>query len=201
MKIRKILALSMTVATVATASTAALAAEITDVNNSGETTVTANIQDSGKISYVVTIPDKLDFGALTQPETDTDSFIDVKFEVKVTEVNNITDNKYIFVRVKDKNATEDDSLFYLTQKTSPNTKFTYDVYPTGTMDQFAVPLNNPLNKMTDPDGFFLANFQAEGEFLVGTLRFNQKQLYGKDISEIAGDYSGNMVFTTSIVEA
>ena len=76
MKTRKILALSMAVATMVTASTAAFAAELTLSSTTGNTEVTANIQDPGAVNYIITIPDKVDFGTLTQPETDTDSFKD-----------------------------------------------------------------------------------------------------------------------------
>ena len=37
------------------------------------------------------------------------------------------------------------------------------------------------------------------EVITGIFRLNQKQLYGEDISEIAGEYTENMVFTSSIV--
>ncbi|CDC41018.1 unknown [Clostridium sp. CAG:352] len=53
--------------------------------------------------------------------------------------------------------------------------------------------------MVNPDGYYLGDFQNTGDSKTGTLRLNQKQLYGKDIAEIAGDYSGTIVFTSSII--
>ena len=90
MKARKILALSMAVATMVTASTAAFAAELTPSSTTGNTEVTANIQDLGAVNYIITIPDKVDFGTLTQPETDTDSFKDVNFTVTATKIENLS---------------------------------------------------------------------------------------------------------------
>ncbi|RHO50643.1 hypothetical protein DW115_00765 [Clostridium sp. AM09-51] len=197
MKTRKILALSMAVATMATASTAAFAAELTPSSTTGNTEVTANIKASGEISYVITIPDKVDFGTLTPPETDTDSFKDVPYEVTAVNIEGLSEDQYVLIRLKDKDATEEDSQFYLTQKTSPNTKFIYDVYDISPIENYYIPLASV--SMTEPNGYFLVAFNEIGAKTTGTLRFNQKQLYGKDISEIAGDYSGTMVFTSSIL--
>ncbi len=197
MKARKILALSMAIATVATASTAAFAAELTPSSPVGETEITANIQISGEISYIITIPDKVDFGTLTPPETDTDSFKDVPYEVTATNIEGLSKDQYVLVRIKDKDATEEDGKFYLTQKTSPNTKFIYDVYNVSPIEDYYLPF--AVVPMTEPNGYFFVAFDKVGAKTTGTLRFNQKQLYGKDISEIAGDYSGTMVFTSSIL--
>ena len=197
MKAKKILALSMAIATVATTSTAAFAAELTPNSPVGETEIAANIQASGEISYIITIPDKVDFGTLTPPETDTDSFKDVPYEVTAVNIEGLSEDQYVLIRLKDKDATEEDSQFYLTQKTSPNTKFIYDVYNISPIENHYSPLASV--SMTEPNGYFLVAFDKIGAKTTGTLRFNQKQLYGKDISEIAGDYSGTMVFTSSIL--
>ena len=196
MKTRKILALSMAVATMVTASTAAFAAELTPSSTTGNTEVTANIQDPGAVNYIITIPDKVDFGTLTQPETDTDSFKDVKFTVTATKIENLSDNNRVAVAVKDKDATVDDDQFYITQKTSPNTKLMYLVYDTDTIGESD---NHLAEGVMGNDGYDLAYFKNQGQSATGTIRLNQKQLYGKDIAEIAGDYSGTMVFTSSIL--
>ena len=196
MKTRKILALSMAVATMVTASTAAFAAELTLSSTTGNTEVTANIQDPGAVSYIITIPDKVDFGTLTQPETDTDSFKDVKFTVTATKIENLSDKNRVAVAVKDKDATVDDDQFYITQKTSPNTKLMYLVYDTDTIGESD---NHLAEGVMGNDGYDLAYFKNQGQSATGTIRLNQKQLYGKNIAEIAGDYSGTMVFTSSIL--
>ena len=196
MKTRKILALSMAVATMVTASTAAFAAELTPSSTTGNTEVTANIQDPGAVNYIITIPDKVDFGTLTQPETDTDSFKDVKFTVTATKIENLSDKNRVAVAVKDKDATVDDDQFSITQKTSPNTKLMYLVYDTDTIGESD---NHLAEGVMGNDGYDLAYFKNQGQSATGTIRLNQKQLYGKNIAEIAGDYSGTMVFTSSIL--
>ena len=196
MKTRKILALSMAVATMVTASTAAFAAELTLSSTTGNTEVTANIQDPGAVNYIITIPDKVDFGTLTQPETDTDSFKDVKFTVTATKIENLSDKNRVAVAVKDKDATVDDDQFYITQKTSPNTKLMYLVYDTDTIGESD---NHLAEGVMGNDEYNFAYFKNQGQSATGTIRLNQKQLYGKNIAEIAGDYSGTMVFTSSIL--
>lgn len=45
----------------------------------------------------------------------------------------------------------------------------------------------------------VTTFKQTEEVITGTFRLNQKQLYGEDISEMAGKYTENIVFTSSIV--
>lgn len=45
----------------------------------------------------------------------------------------------------------------------------------------------------------VTTFKQTEEVITGTFRLNQKQLYGKDISKMAGKYTENIVFTSSIV--
>ena len=199
-KNRKILALSAVLVMVTTSSVPVGALTLNQGSNDGNTEVVAHIEDeqTGAVQYIVTVPDKVDFGILTQPETDTDSFKDVPFKVELTSVENLAKDQYVIVRMKDQNATEEDSQFYLTQKDSPNTKFIYDVYNIYPIEEYYQPL--AATAMSEPNGYFLVAFDQVGEKCEGTLRFNQKQLYGKELSEIAGDYSGTVVFTTSILQ-
>ena len=197
MKARKILALSIAIATAATVSTAAFAGQITETNNSGETTVTASIVNApGEVSYSITIPNTLGFDELTQPDTYTDSFKDVIFEVAASKIENLPAEKRVLVRILDKNTSDaDDNQFFITQTTSPNTKLTYDIFDHTQIN----PEDNPVNRgELKEGGYLIAAFSGQGDKTTGTLRLNQKQLYGKDISEIAGDYTGGIVFTSSI---
>lgn len=188
MKTKKIVSLSMALAIAATASTAAFAAELTDQTPSGETEVTARIVNTGEVSYIITIPDKVDFGVLTKPETNTDSFKDVSCEVEATLVN-LEQNSKVLVSVKDKNVREDITHFSITQDREPNTVLDYDVY-----------LSDVFGKALDANkGSTVALFKETGDKAGLMLRLNQKQLFDKDLSELAGNYSGNMVFTSSVL--
>lgn len=198
MRAKKVLALSMALATVAAASTTAFAAELTNANPSGSTEVTAKIL-SGEVSYIITIPDKVDFGDLTQPAEDVDSYKDINYTVTATEINNLPSNSRVAVYVKDENADLENNLFYLTQKVESNpTQLMYDVYGVDTDIDTSIPVNNG-NFNEANGGYLLAAFDKQGDSLTGTLRLNQNQLYGENLNDIAGDYSGKMVFSSSIV--
>lgn len=45
----------------------------------------------------------------------------------------------------------------------------------------------------------VTTFKQTEEVIKGTFRLNQKQLYGEDISEMAGKCTENIIFTSSIV--
>ena len=186
----------MTVAAV-TASTPAYAQTLTGTDNGKETTVTASItaDTPGEVSYSITIPNMIRFEELKQPDTDTDSFKDVFFEIKATSIQNLPEGKQVLVRILDKNTSDaDNNQFFITQEESPNTKLTYDIFGHNPID----PGDSPVNRgELKEGGYLIAAFSRAGT-TTGTLRLNQKQLYGKDIAEIAGNYTGGIVFTSSI---
>ena len=69
----------------ATGVVSASAATLTNENPDSSTEVTARIEGTqpGDVSYVITIPDMVDFGTLTQPQTDTQSNKYLNFECEL----------------------------------------------------------------------------------------------------------------------
>lgn len=196
MKSKKIVSLIMVASLAALATVSASAQELTPSTPDGSAEVTAKIEGAGpgEVSYVITIPDKIDFGTLEySDDTETDNFKDVSFSVEATEINNLPENQWVNVYVKYEGATDSDDQFYIVQKTEPNTKLTYDVYA-GSPDT-VTPVNH--GDMGE-NGFLLVSFDEVNEAITGTLRLNQKQIAGKDLDVIAGDYSGLMVFHSAI---
>lgn len=177
---------------------------VNDVNVYGNTEVTATIEDPGSVSYVITIPDKADFGVLTQPESiDTDHYVFSDFNIEATELN-IKNNQGVTVYMKDSTST--DNQFYISQQTdntSIEEPFTisYDVYDTpvntGNVDSY-----DAINITAEPGkyGYHLCTFLygADGKTQPVTLALNQNALYGKTISDIKGDYSGTITFHTAL---
>ena len=92
----------------------------------------------------------------------------------------------------------EEERFLITQKTvsypdssSGNNKFEYGVY---------LGENNIADKnRKDENGINLAFFKKTGDQANVKIRFNQNQLYGRELKSIAGDYSGSLVFHSSIV--
>ena len=182
----------------------ASAGTVTDVTVDNSTTVTANIVDpgAGAVSYVITIPDTADFGTLTQPDsTDTDHYVFSDFNVEATQLK-IKNNQGVTVYMKDSSST--DNQFYISQKNIEN-PFTiaYDVYDTPVN---ANNVNNydAINTTAEPGtyGYHLCTFLygSDGKTQPVTLALNQNALYGKTISDIAGDYSGTITFHSALFE-
>lgn len=199
MKAKKLVTLTLAAAMVAASSVSVFAAELTDTDSTGQTEVKAHISgNAGNVSYIITIPDVIDFGELTQPEDNsTDHFKDVNYEVKATKIVGLDDQtQNINVYVRDQNASVggvDD--FFITNKNNANLSFEYSVFNTPD------PTNNSaLNDTNMPQavGYHLHSFDTEGDTMTGVLRFNQNNIYGYDITQIAGDYSGYMVFFSTI---
>ena len=133
-----------------------------------------------------------------QPEDNsTDHFKDVNYEVKATKIDGLdASTQNINVYVRDQNASVggvDD--FFITNKNNANLSFEYSVFNTTDPDSSSA-LND--NNMLQTVGYHLHGFDTEGETVTGVLRFNQNNIYGYDIPQIAGDYSGYMVFFSTI---
>lgn len=182
-----------------TAALSVSAAELTEKTPDGSTEVTAKIFQPGEVSYVITIPDKVDFGVLTQPETDTNSYKYINFGVEATQLN--FENGAVSVHAKD--SVSDDGQFYLTQQNVAENPFKiqYDVYTALITKDSELGMNTPVNN-SDPseNGYHITTFaaSAEGETQDVTLALNQKALFGKNLETIAGDYSGTMVFHSAL---
>lgn len=204
MKTKKIIAalLAGTVACAATVSASAV--DLTDVypdnypNNPTE--VTANIVNPGTVNYTITIPATVDFGTLTQPDSDeTDHYIFASLDVVATDLY-IMSGTAVSVWLKDGDST--DGQFYISQKNAAD-PFTiaYDVYDTE-VDGNTISGNSPINKGSlGTNGYQLCLFRStqEGETVNVTLALNQNALYGQNLFDIGGDYSGTINFHSSLI--
>ena len=201
MKARKILSLALAAVMAAAAVVSVSAAELTESNSNGQTEVKAHIDGGvpGDVSYIITIPDTVDFETLAVPENNTDDHNkDVEYTVTMTKLEGLDPaEKVVNVYVKDQNAVVGSvEQFYIANKSNADVKFAYDVY-TATGANVNMSTNVNFNTM-ETNGFFLTGFSEQGQSLTGTLRFDLNQLYGESLARIAGDYSGYMVFFSAI---
>lgn len=174
----------------------------TDVTPYNSTTVTANIVDPGHVSYVITIPESADFGTLTMPnDSSSEHYKFYGFQVEATELN-IKSNQGVTVYMKDSSST--DNQFYISQKDA-ETPFTiaYDVYGS-IVNEENIGSSSSINTTATPGsyGYHLCTFLAgsTGSKQDVTLALNQNALYGKEYSQIAGDYSGTIAFHSALIE-
>lgn len=202
MKIKKLIALLIAVVIVTSSVLSVSAATLTDVTVDNSTAVKANIEDPGSVSYVITIPETVDFGTLTQPDSiDADHYAIYRFEVEATELN-LKSNQGVTVYMKDANST--DNQFYLEQQnTETPFKISYDIYDT-TVTVDNINTYDPINNTAEPGtyGYHLCTFlyDAQGRTQPVNLALNQNALVGQTISDIAGDYSGTITFHCSLFE-
>lgn len=177
------------------------AAEVSDVLPDNATSVTANITNPGAVSYTITIPASISFGTLTQPDNNGNSYVYKSFMVEAEAIN-IQSNQFVSVWVKDSTST--DGKFYLTQTDNENPKkFSYDIYQSEVNDG-NIASSTPLNNNTPGSyGYSFCNFASgsTGSKVTGTLVFNQNQLYGQEISDIAGNYSGTISFHSALQQS
>ncbi len=167
--------------------------QLDNTNTSGETEVDATILDAaGEVAYIVTVPEKIDFGKLVCPEADEDSFTIQKFNVNCVQmqgVNNVTVNVYN----EGSTAGEANQDFYLKNQTNASCTFKplYELYAQTTRIETSEPM--------DLNGYLYTVFTQEGQSITGGVRLNQRQLYSykDDLTPIAGTYTGTLVFTTS----
>ena len=174
---------------------------LTETSPSGQTEVTARIEAAapGEVSYIITIPDVVDFGVLTQPaDPDKDDYKDVPYTVTATKLDGLDPSKQeVSVYVRDQNATiNGEQEFYIANKSDASKKFKYDVYTVPNIVNSSVSINDET--MTSAAGYYLKGFTEEGESVEGTLRLNQNQLCQYQLADIVGEYSGYMVFFSMV---
>ena len=162
---------------------------------------TTKSNTSGDVSYLITIPDQVDFGTLTQPEAETDSYQFCELNVEATQLNNLTGNQRVAVYIKDSSAA--DGRFHLKpQGVSGLNDIPYDIYD-HIVDEQTVQSANPVNRSDNSyeKGYLLCGFanNSVGTVQKAVLALNQRELYGKDLSEIAGSYSGTITFHSELI--
>ena len=177
------------------------AVNLPTVFDSGENESEYNTLKSGDVSYLITIPDQVDFGTLTQPETETDSYRFCELNVEATQLNNLTENQRVAVYIRDSSAA--DGRFHLNpQGVSILSDIPYDIYDQ-VVDEQTVKSANPVNRSDNSSekGYLLCSFAAGsvGTVQTAVLALNQKELYGKNLSEIAGSYSRTITFHCEVI--
>ncbi len=194
-------ALAATLALCAAMATPAIAddQELNNLNNVGDTEVDAQILDAaGEVAYIVTVPEKIDFGKLICPDTaDEPSYTTQRFTVTCVQKQGVNT---IMVSVYNEGSTagEINQEFFLTNKTNLQCGFkpTYEVY--------AQTVKIDTTQQMPKNGYEYMMLDTEGQSIPGGVRLDQAQLRSYlgadgDIASIAGEYTGTMVFTTAAI--
>lgn len=94
----------------------------------GDTQVTATVgENENKASYVIQIPDTVDFGKIQQPETEGNAYSYKDITVSCIKADNLGAGNGIAVLVKDATASESSDPFCLTHNTHSDCALTYEI--------------------------------------------------------------------------
>lgn len=186
--------LAITALVCALCATPAMAQNLTETAPSGSTEVTGVVsnQNPGGVSYIIAIPDKVDFGTIQQlGDNSTAHPKDVTFAISATEITNLTQGQ---VAVLMKDGTGDGVAdFRIHGKDTVNTgkSLKYSVLDATDKD---IQIGT-----TYPNGNLIATFKATGNTVKGTLRLDQNQLFMEDLTKWAGNFSGTINFYSTVV--
>lgn len=176
----------------------AMAKEVTDIAPAGDTPVDARILSDGDVSYIVSIPEKIDFGTLQMPaDAATSHEKPVEFKVEAVEIEGLnTNTSRVAVLMKDGTEGNTDSEKFILKgisDTNNGKTLTYDVLGADT---------NKTNITTGTkysNGYLFTAFSKAGQSATGTLSLEQNQLRDDPIlANWAGNYQGIINFYTAI---
>lgn len=163
--------------------------KLNDATPAGNTDVTATVTSPGTVSYIISIPDKVDFGTIQQPNTDENALVEQTFTVACEDANGLQAAQAIAVMVKDETAGTSLDPFVLSNEAHADSKMTY---------QMINPVGDDIATATwYANGFIFNTFTGAGQSATGKLVLNRNQLYNKG-SEYQGAYSGKLNFYTKI---
>lgn len=163
-----------------------------ETNKAGDTQVTATVEENeNKASYVIQIPDTVDFGKIQQPETEENVYSTHDITVSCIQADNLAAGNAIAVLVKDASAAESSDPFRLTHSTNSDCVLNYEIMNKDESIQ---------NGTWYANGFLFNLFTGAGQEATDQLRLNRNQLYNKNLSVWGGQYTGTLNFYTKIVD-
>ena len=163
-----------------------------ETQRTGDTTVTATVEENeNKASYVIQIPDTVDFGKIQQPETEGNVYSIKDITVSCIQADNLAAGSGIAVLVKDASAAESSDPFRLTHNTNSDCVLNYEIMNKDESIQNGTWYSN---------GFLFNLFTGAGQEATDQLRLNRNQLYNKNLSVWGGQYTGTLNFYTKIVD-
>ncbi|MCC8080567.1 MAG: hypothetical protein LIO80_00890 [Lachnospiraceae bacterium] len=183
--------------------------ELTESAQSDDTDVTGEVEATSGVSptYIITIPEKIDFGTLTAPDTDEDDYKAVSFDVTASSFTNFSDNTGVAVLVKDSEDEKDSNgdwsaEFYIRNASAYSLEYSI-LDPSGD-DISGGDLTYESGLLYHVFGAAAVATSSTGSVTVtGTAQLNQRQLYGYDLedadSDRTGTYDGTLNFYAKVV--
>ena len=136
---------------------------------------------AGNVSYLIVIPEEVDFGTLSQPDDgNTPAYKTVEFTLTADKIEDLSEGFKLVVSVKGEG---ENNQFFIANDADSSVKLVFEVL-----------VNGEVLDVSGANGGKVAAFTAPGQNEVRILRLDQVQLVGKPLAQIVGDYSGTMVF-------
>ncbi len=171
-------------------------APVTTENNKTEVLAVVSDAAPGTPSYVISVPAKIDFGTLRQPQSSAENPISVSFFVKAEKIENLSGGSVVAVLMQDRAYTPSAKGFSIKGQDTENTgkELAYTVNVTAD-DGNEVDITT---RQHFDNGYPLYGFSEPGQMKFCTAILDQSRLYGKTLDEWAGNYKGNIRFYTTI---
>lgn len=163
------------------------AKELNDTHNSDTTTVEAEVVGNNNVTYVIQIPEKVDFGQIVQPNSPGTAYATAPITVKCTQMSGLASGQGVAVLVKDSEAVDNNDPFKLKHVDHSDIA----VLEYSILNQAD---ENIQNQKWFKNGFLFNVFTAQDQEATDTLRLDRGQLYEKDLSIWGGTYTGTLEF-------
>lgn len=164
------------------------AQEMVEQNQEASMDVKVEVIQPNEVTYVLEIPDGVDFGSVQQPNSEETSYVTRDITVKCTQLNGLQSGQVLAVMVKDKDAVMETDPFKLAN--GNGMELTYEI------------LGSDGNTIQDQtwyaQGFLFNTFTAAGQSATNNMRLDCGQLYGKDLSTYGGAYGGTLSFYSKV---
>lgn len=189
---KKILALVTVAAMLFSATTVFADTDLTDTSPTGDIPVTAQVSN-GSVSYVVSIPDAIDFGKLMQPaDTVNPHNVDRTITVMAKEITGMDSAHKLVVLMQD-TENKSENKFCIKGQDSLNADKKLEYVPKNSKSGALITDSAPF-----ANGYLIGIFNAAGEEFNVDFSLDQNQLYGVDLNTYAGSYQGTLSFFTRI---
>lgn len=176
---------------------------LTDAAPAGTTDVTGIVSGAapGSATYIISIPSKIDFQTLHQPQTNAENLKSVSFSIKLTELSNLGNGSVVAVLMKDQDyddRTENPYNFRIIGNGTSNSEKRLDYSVSFTANDMTERKIDTSKAAQFPNGYAVYGFNTVGQIKNGTASLDQAQLFGKNLADYSGSYQGTIDFYSTV---
>lgn len=174
---------------------------LTDAAPAGTTDVTGIVSGAapGSVTYTISIPSKIDFGTLYQPQTAAVNLKTASFNVSLTQISNLSSGSVVAVFMKDSQYGTGNYGFRIAGTDNNNSlKTLYYSVSFIADNQSTRIIDTSKAAAIENYGYVVYGFNTVGQKKQGTVSLDQAQLYNATLSDWAGNYKGMINFYSGV---